>query len=78
MKKVPGYLPQAAVHRPEPFCAVCRTHCPAPELEMGQAQIFTYYTEDSNIFAAVVCAMVAVCQLWCIFTGGELPVWLKS
>ena len=40
---------------------------------MGQAQIFTFYTEDSNIFAAVVCAMVAVCQLWCIFTGGELP-----
>ena len=28
-------------------------------------------------FAAVVCAMVAVCQLWCIFTGGELPRWLK-
>ena len=45
--------------------------------EMGQAQIFTYYTEDSNIFAAVVCAMVAVCQLWGIFTGGELPRWLK-
>ena len=44
---------------------------------MGQAQIFTFYTEDSNIFAAVVCAMVAVCQLWCIFTGGELPRWLK-
>ena len=21
--------------------------------------------------------MVAVCQLWCIFTGGELPRWLK-
>ena len=33
--------------------------------EMGQAQIFTYYTEDSNILAAVVCAMVAVCQLCC-------------
>ena len=45
--------------------------------EMGQAQIFTYYTEDSNIFAAVVCAMVAVWQLRCIFTGGELPRWLK-
>ena len=28
--------------------------------EMGQAQIFTFYTEDSNIFAAAVCAMVAV------------------
>ena len=45
--------------------------------EMGQAQIFTYYTEDSNIFAAAVCTLVAVCQLWCIFTGGELPRWLK-
>ena len=43
----------------------------------GQTQIFTFYTEDSNIFAAVVCTMVAVCQLWCIFTGGELPLWLK-
>lgn len=45
--------------------------------EMGQAQIFTYYTEDSNIFAAAVCTLVALWQLWCIFTGGELPRWLK-
>ena len=37
--------------------------------DWGQEQIFTFYTEDSNIFAAVVCTMVAVCQLWCIFTG---------
>ena len=41
--------------------------------EMGQAQIFTYYTEDSNIFAAAVCTLVALWQLRCIFTGGELP-----
>ena len=46
--------------------------------EMGQAQIFTYYTEDSNIFAAVVCTLVALWQLRCIFTGGQLPVWLKK
>ena len=46
--------------------------------EMGQAQIFTYYTEDSNIFAAAVCTLVALWQLRCIFTGGELPVWLKK
>ena len=39
--------------------------------------IFTFYTEDSNILAALVCAMVAVGQLICIFTGGELPIWLK-
>ena len=45
--------------------------------DWGQEQIFTFYTEDSNIFAAVVCTMVAVCQLWCIFTGGEIPRWLK-
>ena len=45
--------------------------------EMGQAQIFTFYTEDSNIFAAAVCTLVALCQLRCIFTGGELPRWLK-
>ena len=41
--------------------------------KMGQAQIFTYYTEDSNIFAACVCALVAAAQLVCIFTGKELP-----
>ena len=41
--------------------------------EMGQAQIFTYYTEDSNIFAPCVCALVAAAQLVCIFTGKELP-----
>ena len=40
--------------------------------EMGQAQIFTYYTEDSNIFAAAVCTLVALWQLRCIFTGGAL------
>lgn len=45
--------------------------------EMGQAQIFTFYTEDSNIFAAAVCTLVALWQLRCIFTGGELPRWLK-
>ena len=43
----------------------------------GQEKIFTFYTEDSNIFAALVCGMVAVAQLVCIFTGGELPRWLK-
>ena len=41
--------------------------------EMGHAQIFTYYTEDSNIFAVCVCALVAAAQLVCIFTGKELP-----
>ena len=39
----------------------------------GQEKIFTFYTEDCNIFAALVCGMVALGQLVCIFTGGELP-----
>ena len=43
----------------------------------GQESIFTFYTEDSNIFAALVCGMVALAQLVCIVTGGELPRWLK-
>ena len=46
--------------------------------EMGQAQIFTFYTEDSNILSACICAMVAVGQLVCIFTGRELPRWLHT
>ena len=46
--------------------------------DWGQEQIFTFYTEDSNIFAAAVCTLVALWQLRCIFTGGELPVWLKK
>ncbi|MCI5573525.1 MAG: hypothetical protein MR373_07590, partial [Faecalibacterium prausnitzii] len=44
----------------------------------GQEKIFTFYTEDCNIFAALVCGMVALGQLVCIFTGGELPRWLKQ
>ena len=44
----------------------------------GQEGIFFFYTEDSNIFAACVCAMVAVGQLVCIFTGKELPRWLHT
>ena len=46
--------------------------------DWARAGIFTFYTEDCNIFAACVCAMVAVGQLWCLFTGGELPRWLKQ
>lgn len=44
----------------------------------GQEGIFFFYTEDSNIFAALVCAMVAAGQLVCIFTGKELPRWLHT
>ena len=46
--------------------------------DWGHEGMFTFYTEDSNIFAAIVCAMVAVCQLVCLFTDGQLPRWLKQ
>ena len=41
-------------------------------------QMFIFYTEDSNILSACICAMVAVGQLVCIFTGRELPRWLHT
>lgn len=44
----------------------------------GQEGIFTFYTEDCNIFAACVCALMAAGQLVCLFTGRELPRWLKQ
>ena len=44
----------------------------------GGEQMFFYYTEQSNMFAAVVCGVVALAQLVCIFTGKELPRWLHT
>ena len=44
----------------------------------GREQMFFFYTEQSNMFAAVVCGMVALAQLVCIFTGGEVPRWLHT
>ena len=41
--------------------------------DWGKEQMLLFYTEDSNIFAACVCALVAAAQLVCIFTGKELP-----
>ena len=41
--------------------------------DWGKEQMFLFYIEDSNIFAACVCALVAAAQLVCIFTGKELP-----
>lgn len=46
--------------------------------DWGKEQMFLFYTEDSNIFAACVCALVAAAQLVCIFTGKELPRWLRT
>lgn len=46
--------------------------------DWGREQMFLFYTENSNIFAAAVCAMTAAGQLVCIFTGRELPRWLHT
>ena len=46
--------------------------------DWGKEQMFIFYTEDSNILSACICAMVAVGQLMCIFTGRELPRWLHT
>ncbi len=40
--------------------------------------MFIFYTEDSNILSACICAMVAVGQLVRTFTGKELPRWLHT
>ena len=46
--------------------------------DWGREQMFLFYTENFNIFAAAVCAMTAAGQLVCIFTGRELPRWLHT
>ena len=46
--------------------------------DWGKEQMFIFYTEDSNILSACICAVVAVGQLVCIFTGRELPRWLHT
>ena len=42
------------------------------------SQTFTFYTENSNVFAFFVCLLVAVCQVICLFTGRQLPRWVKT
>lgn len=42
------------------------------------SQTFTFYTENSNVFAFFVCLLVAVCQVICLFTGWQLPRWVKT
>ena len=44
---------------------------------MGGTIMFTMYTELSNLFNGAVCLLVGLWQLGCIFTGRELPLWLK-
>ena len=45
---------------------------------MGGTIMFTMYTELSNIFNGAVCLLVGLWQLGCIFTGRELPRWVKQ
>ena len=40
-------------------------------------QTLTFYTENSNLFSAAVCLLVAVCQLWALLSGRALPRWVK-
>ena len=37
------------------------------------SQTFTFYTENSNVFAFFVCLLVAVCQVICCSRGGSCP-----
>ena len=46
--------------------------------DYGQELVFTMYTELSNMFNTGVCLLVAVCQLVDIFTGWDLPRWVKQ
>ena len=46
--------------------------------DYGHELVFTMYTELSNMFNMAVCALVALCQLLDLFTGRELPRWVKQ
>ena len=37
------------------------------------SQTFTFYTENSNVFAFFVCLLVAVCQVSACSRGGSCP-----
>ena len=41
-------------------------------------QTFTFYTENSNVFSAVVCLLVVLAQLRSLVTGRPLPRWVKT
>ena len=42
------------------------------------SQTFTFYTENSNVFSAVVCLLVVLAQLRGLVTGRPLPRWVKT
>ncbi len=41
-------------------------------------QTFTFYTENSNVFSAVICLLVVLAQLRGLVTGRPLPRWVKT
>ena len=41
-------------------------------------QTFTFYTENSNVFSAVICLLVVLAQLRDLVTGRPLPRWVKT
>ena len=41
-------------------------------------QTFTFYTENSNVFSAVVCLLVVLAQLRGLVTERPLPRWVKT
>lgn len=41
-------------------------------------QTFTFYTENSNVFSAVICLLVVLAQLRGLVTGRPLPRWVKN
>ena len=42
------------------------------------SQTFTFYTENSNVFSAVICLLVVLAQLRGLVTGRPLPRWVKT
>ena len=41
-------------------------------------EMFLFYTELSNLFAMGGCLVTAVCQMGCLITGRELPLWVRT
>ncbi len=60
--------------------AVVRMELEAIPLSWGGIQelMFIFYTELTNIFAMGVCALTALCQIWALVSGRELPVLVKG
>ena len=41
-------------------------------------EMFTFYTENSNLFSTLACALMAAAQIGALLTGGEVPRWVKT